>query len=1053
MVLSGVRKRDGRVVPFELSRITDAIHKAMVAVGEGGREEALEVSREVLLALEERFPGGTPSVEEIQDLVVSTLAKRGYPRVAEEYESYRRKKAELRRLRQELGLVEEPKLSANALEVLHRRYLLRNEEGRVVETPSGMFRRVARAVAKADEDPERAEEEFYRVMSRLEFLPNSPTLFNAGAPLGQLSACFVLPVEDSLESIFDALKAMALIEKTGGGVGFDFSRLRPRGDVVRSTKGVASGPVSFMRIFDVATEVIKAGGKRRGAMMGILRVDHPDILEFITAKQEEGRLTNFNLSVAVTDDFMERLRREEEYELINPRNGEVVRRIPAAEVWERMVESAWRGGDPGLIFIDEINRHNPTPELGRIEATNPCLAGDTWVVTEEGPAQVEQIAGRAVRLLVNGRFHPTSAEGFFCTGERETLEIRTRKGFCLTVTPEHPLRAVTRLTRRALESEWKRAGDLKVGDLVLLGEHREAEWKGRGTWEEGYLLGLLVGDGAISRGRAVISIRGKGAGPEAVRRKVEEIVATLPHRADSGGFTRGRGGKEYRLRLKALCDLARSYGLSEDFKGVSPEMERTSSDFHAGFLRGLFDTDGTVVGNRVKGLSVRLAQPDLSLLRAVQRMLHRLGIVSTLHQDRRRGETSRLPDGRGGGRDHGVRAQRELIISRENVIRFARRVGFTDVEKAARLQRGLATYRRRMARERFVDEIVAIEPRGRARVYDARVPGIHAFDANGFYVHNCGEQPLLPYESCNLGSINLSRMVRGGEVDWERLEEITRIAVRFLDNVIEVNRFPLPEIERTTKLTRKIGLGVMGFADMLIRLGVPYDSEEALRTAERVMGFISEKARKESVELGEKRGSFPHFDRSVWKGKYPSLRNATVTTIAPTGTISIIAGCSSGIEPLFALSFMRNVLEGTRLFEVNPLFERVAKERGFYSTSLLEKIARRGGSVQGLEEVPREVREVFRTAFDLSPEWHVRMQAAFQKHVDNSVSKTVNLPARAGKEEVRKVFELAHRLRCKGITIYRYGSREKQVLYFSEPGHLVAGPEYSGGCPTPACAF
>lgn len=627
-------------------------------------------------------------MEEIQDLVVATLRREGYARVAEEYESYRRKKAELRRLREELGLVEEPKLSANALEVLRRRYLLRDEEGRVVETPAGMFRRVARAVAEVDEEPGRAEEEFYRVMSRLEFLPNSPTLFNAGAPLGQLSACFVLPVEDSLESIFDALKAMALIEKTGGGVGFDFSRLRPSGDVVRSTKGVASGPVSFMRIFDVATEVIKAGGKRRGAMMGILRVDHPDILEFINAKREEGRLTNFNLSVAVTDDFMERLRRGEEYELINPRNGEVVRRIPAAEVWEEMVESAWRVGDPGIIFIDEINRHNPTPELGRIEATNPC-----------------------------------------------------------------------------------------------------------------------------------------------------------------------------------------------------------------------------------------------------------------------------------------------------------------------------------------------------------------------------GEQPLLPYESCNLGSINLSRMVKGGEVDWEKLEEITRIAVRFLDNVIEVNRFPLPQIERMTKLTRKIGLGVMGFADLLIRLGIPYDSEEALHLAEKVMGFISDRARRESVELGERRGSFPHFERSVWKGKYPSLRNATVTTIAPTGTISIIAGCSSGIEPLFALSFMRNVLEGTRLFEVNPLFERVAKERGFYSTSLLEKIARRGGSVQGLEEVPRDVREVFRTAFDISPEWHVRMQAAFQKHVDNSVSKTVNLPAHAGKEEVRKVFELAYRLRCKGITVYRYGSRERQVLYFSEPGHLVAGPEYSGGCPTPACAF
>ncbi|MEM3012265.1 MAG: adenosylcobalamin-dependent ribonucleoside-diphosphate reductase, partial [Candidatus Hadarchaeales archaeon] len=570
------------------------------------------------------------------------------------------------------------------------------ESERVVETPDQMFRRVAGAVARVDreygEDPEESERSFYGMMARLEFLPNSPTLFNAGTEMGQLSACFVLPVEDSLESILTAVKNMALIEKSGGGVGFDFSRLRPKGDVVRSTMGVASGPVSFMRIFDTTTEVIKAGGRRRGAMMGILRVDHPDILEFITCKRDPGFLQNFNLSVSVTDEFMEKVEGDGEYWLVNPRNGERVKKLRAGSVWDLMVESAWASGDPGVIFIDEINRHNPTPEVGRIEATNPC-----------------------------------------------------------------------------------------------------------------------------------------------------------------------------------------------------------------------------------------------------------------------------------------------------------------------------------------------------------------------------SEQPLLPYESCNLGSINLSRMVEGGEVNWDKLRETVRNAVHFLDNVIDANRYPLREIEEITKANRKIGLGVMGFADMLIKLGMRYDSEEALRFAERLMKFVSEEARRKSVEIAERRGSFPNFERSIWKDRYGAMRNATVTTIAPTGSISIIAGCSSGIEPVFALSFIRKVLGGTKLFETHPLFELMAKERGFYSAKLLEEIARTG-SVQGVEEVPEDLRKIFVTALDIAPEWHVRMQAAFQRYTDNAVSKTVNLPANATVEEVRKVYELAWKLKCKGITVFRYGSKPEQVLYIGEVRakerkFVAAESEYAGGCPTMTCPF
>ena len=695
MFITKIRKRDGRVVDFDSSRIKDAIHRAFVAVELENGKRAESVTEEVVRLLEERFEKKVPSVEDAQDLVVEVLKKKGYGKVAGEYQVYREKKEEIRRLREKLG-IEEPKLTVNALEVLRRRYLLRDEEGKIVETPAQAFRRVARAIAKVDKEYGRnlkeSEKVFYEMMVRTEFLPNSPTLFNAGTALGQLSACFVLPVDDSLESIFTAVKNMALIEKSGGGVGFDFSRLRPKGDMVKSTKGVASGPVSFMGVFDSATEVIKAGGKRRGAMMGVLRADHPDIVEFITSKQKPGVLSNFNVSVAVTDDFMKKVEEDGEYLLINPRNKEKVRKLKAEDVWSLMAKSAWESGDPGVIFIDEINRHNPIPEVGRIESTNPC-----------------------------------------------------------------------------------------------------------------------------------------------------------------------------------------------------------------------------------------------------------------------------------------------------------------------------------------------------------------------------GEQPLLSYESCNLGSVNLSRMVENGKVNWEKLRETVRSAVLFLDNVIDANRFPLKQIEEMTRANRKIGLGVMGFADMLIKLGIPYDSEEALRLAEKLMKFVTEEARKKSVELGEERGSFPNFDRSVWKDTFSSMRNATITTIAPTGSISIIAGCPSGIEPLFAVSFMRKVLEGTRLFEINPLFEMTAKERGFYSADLLEEIARTG-SVQGVEGVPEDVKRVFVTALDIKPEWHVNMQAAFQKYTDNAVSKTVNLPNEATVEDVERVFWLAYRLKCKGITVYRYGSKPEQVLNIGEirtekKRFVSAESEYAGGCPTKTCPF
>ncbi|MBM3249659.1 MAG: adenosylcobalamin-dependent ribonucleoside-diphosphate reductase [Candidatus Omnitrophica bacterium] len=591
------------------------------------------------------------------------------------------------------------KLTVNALKVLERRYLLKDDRRRVIETPDGLFRRVARHVAGAQDNFRRrtvsrreAEERFFGMMRSLEFMPNSPTLMNAGTKIAQLSACFVIPVPDSIPRIFGALKQMATIHQTGGGTGFDLSSLRPKGDLVYSTKGEASGAVSFMSIFDAATGVIVQGGRRRGANMGILRVDHPDILEFIRAKLREGAFANFNLSVAATDRFMRACYADGSYALINPRTKKESGRLKARKVFDLIVECAWKTGDPGMVFIDEINRHNPTPGVGSIAATNPC-----------------------------------------------------------------------------------------------------------------------------------------------------------------------------------------------------------------------------------------------------------------------------------------------------------------------------------------------------------------------------GELPLLPYESCNLASLNLSKFVdRGGKMNWHKLSERIRWGVRFLDNVIEVNKFPLPEIRKITFANRKIGLGVMGFADMLILLGIPYNSKVAIDFSCKLMRFMRQESLNASHNLARERGVFPNFTKSIYAKKNLKLRNAAVNTIAPTGTISIIAGCSSGIEPLFAISFTRNVLGGQKLLEANPVFERVARERKFYSASLMAEISRRG-SIQKIKGIPGDVKNIFITAFDVRPSEHLYIQAAFQKYTDNSVSKTVNLPSQARPEDIRRIYLLAHKLRCKGITVYRYGTKKEQVLSFPGAGRkakpVVASSVYSGGtCASEVCA-
>ena len=668
-LITKVVKRDGRVVDFDPEKITNAIFRAAESVGGKDRALAEGLANKVVDFLTTKYDGKYPTVEEVQDSVEKVLVENGHAKTVKAYILYREEHKKMRESRIAVldGKPTALKISTNALTVLKERYLKRDANGSVIETPEQMCVRIAHNLAEADklygQDAEKTEQNFYSMLANMEFLPNSPTIMNAGNVLQQLSACFVIPVEDSMTGIFDAVKWAALIHQTGGGTGFAFSRLRPKNDVVRSTSGVSSGPVSFMKVFDAATEAIKQGGKRRGANMGILRVDHPDILEFITMKEDNKTLQNFNISVAITNKFMEALEKNEDYDLINPRSGVAIKKMSARQIFDLIILEAWKTGDPGVVFIDRINnsRANPTPFLGQIESTNPC-----------------------------------------------------------------------------------------------------------------------------------------------------------------------------------------------------------------------------------------------------------------------------------------------------------------------------------------------------------------------------GEQPLLPFEACNLGSINLAKFYKESTVDWEMLKQCVHDSIHFLDNVIDMNKYPLQQIEHICKTNRRIGLGVMGFADLLFHLRIRYDSEEGVNWGRKIMQFISAEADKASMELAKTRGSFPNFDKSIYAGG-THLRNCTRTTIAPTGTISMIADCSSGIEPLFALVFHKVVMDGKELLYINETFEKVARDRGFYSEDLMRRIASKG-SIQDIPEIPQDVKDVFRVSYDISAYWHVRMQAAFQEFTDNAVSKTVNCPNFSTTKDVEEVYLMAYKLGCKGVTVYRDGSKSVQVL-------------------------
>jgi len=1037
MAITKIQKRDGRVVDFKQEKITDAIFKAAQAMGGRDYEKAKEISDKVVAALDAKFKGKTPTVEDVQDMVEQVLMENGHTVTAKAYILYRQKHSEVRKAREAIvGMPTNLKLSLNTIQILKERYLRRDSEGNTVENPELMFRRVAYTIAKAEEkfkgNTKEWEEKFYNAMVNAEFMPNSPTLMNAGRELGQLSACFVLPIEDSIESIFETVKQAALIHKSGGGTGFSFGRLRPRNSLVSTSHGRSSGPISFMRVFNEATDAINQGGFRRGANMAILPITHPDVIEFISCKEDPKQLNNFNISVAITDEFMKALKNNGEVMLSHPKRKDAML-IKARQIFDLLVMMAWKNGEPGVVFIDKMNKDNPTPHIGQIESTNPCVTGDTLVSTSEGLMRAKELEGKEIEIVCDSRISPSISEQkcfktkVFKTGTKKVFGMKTHEGYELDLTEDHRV-----LTTRG----WVAAKELQRGDEILIqGKKGCFGSEEKGNLQQGRVLGWLVGDGTFSSSKgAVLSFFGK---EREIAPKFADYVSEMI--GDKISVVNIKNRDESRISSTRLQTIVETLGITSQKKVVAPDYALCASEqFQKGFLQGIFSSDGHVSGTSEKGYSVRLTSVSEDFLKDIQRMLLNFGIASRLYLNRHEERVALLPDGKGGVAEYSCKPDHDLVIGKDNIFRFLSEIGFICEAKQNRLINACSSYKRGPYKEQFTARFKELLEKSEEDVFDLTEPVTHSFIANGLVIHNCGEQPLLSYESCNLGSINLAKYVKSGKIDWNGLREMTRLSVRFLDNVIEANNFPMPQIEKMTMGNRKIGLGVMGFADMLFQLDIPYNSEESLKTAEQVMKFVTDEGRKMSEELGKERGSFLNFKGSIWEKKgYKFMRNATVTTIAPTGTISMIAECSSGIEPLFAVVFIKRVLDGKELLYVNEQFKNALKMRGLYSEEpvkgkvlseeFMEKIAN-AGSLNNVKELPDEIKRIFVVAHDVTPEWHIKIQAAFQKYTDNAVSKTVNFPNWATTNDVEKVYILAYDLGCKGVTVYRDGSREGQVL-------------------------
>jgi len=937
-----------------------------------------------------------------------------------------------------------PTVAPISRQIWDMKYRAKTADGTPLDaTIEDSWRRVAAAAAAAEPEADRGRwtDAFASILSDFHFLPAGRILAGAGTERRvTLFNCFVMgTIPDDMSGIFEHLKEAALTMQAGGGIGYDFSTLRPKGAPVKGVGADASGPLTFMDVWDAMCRTIMSAGYRRGAMMGTLRCDHPDVEAFIEAKQDPGRLRMFNLSVLVTDAFMEAVKRDDSWDLVF--DGVVYKAVGARELWDRIMRATYAYAEPGVIFIDRINQRNNLYYCETIHATNPCVTADTWVQTDEGARQVAELVGRPFRARVDGRDHASGSEGFFATGRKPVLRIATVEGHELYLTADHPVRAVTAKTRYRLDWTWRPAGKLTAGEEIVLNNHRDApSWPGVGTDGEGYLLGLLVGDGTLKQDKAVLSVwpgrmTADGtfarAGVEGVMQEALDAAKRLPHRSDFQGWIAVSGRDEWRLASGAVKRLAREYGLAPGRKAVTPAIERGSSAFHQGFLRGLFDADGTVTGSQRKGISVRLAQSDLQCLRTVQRMLLRLGIVARIYRNRRPAGVRQLPDGKAGHRAYLCRADHELVIANDNAGLFAERIGFCDGDKATRLRSLLAAYHRTPNRERFLARVENIEGAGEADVFDVRVPGVNAFDANGVVVHNCGEQPLPPYGACLLASVNLARLVTDSfedtaAIDPAELERVVALGVRFMDNVIDISRFPLETQRQEAEAKRRIGLGVTGLADALIFCKARYGSARAIELTRRWMHAIQRAAYLASAELAAEKGAFPLFDRDAFLAgenvaeldeevrraiAEKGLRNALLTTVAPTGTISILAdNVSSGVEPVFSFTYKRYVLmpDGSR------------REEQVSDYAYRRFRARFGDAA--------ELPDYFVDAQSLSPADHVDMQAAAQAYVDSSISKTINCSEDIDFEAFKDVYLRAYDLGCKGCTTYRPNAVTGAVL-------------------------
>ncbi|ROR34567.1 LAGLIDADG family homing endonuclease [Inmirania thermothiophila] len=1026
-------------------------------------------------------------------------------------------------------------LQPASYDIWDKKYRLKAKDGRILdETVDDTYKRVARALAEVEETPEKREawyEQFLWALRR-GAIPAGRIISNAGAwehkPATSTINCTVSgTIHDSMDDILRKVHEAGLTLKAGCGIGYDFSTLRPRGAFVAGAGAYTSGPLSFMDIYDKMCFTVSSAGGRRGAQMATFDIGHPDVMDFIRAKREAGRLRQFNLSLLVTEEFMRAVAEDRPWPLAFPlteaerelegidlsdpekvvwrdwpvREGyitddegrvacKVYRTIKARRLWDLVMASNYDFAEPGFILIDRVNEMNNNWWCETIRATNPCVTADTWVQTAAGPRQVRDLIGAPFHAVVDGQPHATGIEGFFRTARKAVVRLQTREGYALRLTPDHRVRKVVRATRWSVETEWVPASELQPGDRVLLNRHRQLRWGGALNRQQGYLLGLLVGDGTLKCDKAVLSVwprRQAANGPTdwaadgawAVMREAERCARSLPHRADFAGFHEVPGRGEWRMGLAALRDLAFSLGMRPGRKDITPAMERESSEFHEGFLRGIFDADGSVQGGQARGVSVRLAQSDLSRLEAVQRMLLRLGIASTIHRDRRPEGTGLLPDGRGGARPYRTRAQHELVISGESLAVFRERIGFADSDKQARLDALLAGYKRRLNRERFTAVVESVTPDGVEDVYDVQVPGINAFDANGLHAHNCGEQPLPPYGSCLLGSVNLTKFVRhpfshDARFDWEEFRRVVAVFTRMLDNVVEINGLPLARQREEIYAKRRHGMGFLGLGSTLTMLRMRYGDPEAVAFTERVARELAVTGWQTALELAEEKGPAPLLAREftvtekmlrlrpelardgykvgdkvpgrILHARYsrymqqlaeeePELvaRLAEVgarfthhSSIAPTGTISLSLGnnASNGIEPTFAHQYARNVIvEGRKTKEKVDVFS--------FELLAYRALVDAEASPYAEDEAHR-LPDYFVTTDDITPKEHVDIQAAAQKWIDSSISKTANVPTDYPYEDFKDIYLYAWRKGLKGCTTFRFNPENFQGVLVKE---------------------